>query len=316
MKVLTKSNVQFENIFIKDNIDKSNKSMLLTDLLDEYIYETYNKSEDHRNDAYGEKLERYFHPSQLGKAFCARKLVYEFLEAPFNEDLKFYSALTHRVFHNGAYTHKRIQSYLADLDSFTKGKCKLIGRWRCVCGAVYGYAKEGKKENEFWVPRPKKCKKCGVDGRAMEYKEAGIFLPDLRIKGKMDGVLEWKDEQWIIEIKSINQYQFQSLKNPPDYYIPQSDIYMMGSGIHKVIWLFEDKSSQNIREFITFHNIKNIESIIKLLVKVNKCIDEKKLPKRIEDKKLCKPCEYRGFCANEYTYEFIEKKKYLDEVGL
>lgn len=298
-----KSNTNFGNVFVKEEVAPK-KATLLTDLLDDYVYHTYNRSKEDMEAAYGDKLIPSFHPSRLAKAFCERKLVLEFLEAPFEEELSFTDAIGHRIFHNGHGVHERIQGYMAGLGKFTKGKCVLIGRWKCKCGEKYGFRpeKSKKKENDFWVPRPDKCKACGRDGRHMEYKEAGIEIPDLRIKGKMDGVLEWKDEQWIVEIKSMNPFQYAKLMAPPDYYIPQSEIYQHASGIHKMIWIFEDKATQQQREFITQHNYKNIEKIMSLVARANAHINAKTLPEKYKDNRSCKACEYRKLCEGELEY--------------
>lgn len=302
-KVVKKSGVKFDNIFVKD-APEAKKAMVLTDVLDEYIYETFNKSKEDMEASYGDKLVPSFHPSQLAKAFCVRKMVYEFLGAPFEGDLKFNPSLTHRIWHNGHGVHDRIQGYMAALGKFTDGKCVLIGRWKCPCGAEYGYKKSGKKEEgAYWVPRPDKCDSCGRDGRHILYKEAGVNIPHLRVKGKMDGVLVWKDEKWIVEIKSMNPYQYANLSAPPDYYIPQTDIYMMASGIHKTIWIFEDKATQNWREFLTHHDPKNIAKILDLLVKANKAIDSKTLPPKYKDQRSCRACEYRRICEASDEYK-------------
>ena len=303
-----KSNTSFGNVFVRDEVAPK-KAQLLTDLMDEYIYHTFNKSKEDMEEAYGDKLEPCFHPSKLAKAFCERKLVLEYLEAPFEEDMKFTDANGHRIFHNGHGVHERLQKYLAGLGEYTKGKCVLIGRWKCKCGATYGYrpAKSKKKLNDFWVPRPEKCTSCGRSGRHLEYKEADIEIPELRIKGKMDGVINWKGEQWIIEIKSMNPYQYAKLLAPPDYYLPQSEIYQLASGIHKMIWIFEDKATQQQREFITQHNYKNIEKIMGLVARTNACIDAKTLPGKYKDNRSCKACEYKAICDQDLDYNDLIK---------
>lgn len=294
----------FKKVFVKTEV-KPKKAESLVMLLNEYLYTAFNTDKEKKEAAYGESLnERYFHPSQMAKAKCARQLVYQYLGAEGDMEVKYHSAQTHRIFHNGHDVHSRIQRYLTDLGKFTEGKCVLIGRWKCkACGTGFGYPPEEADPKDFknyWVPVPEKCNCAGgsASPNSFRYMECGIEDRDLRIKGKMDGVIKWKEESWCVEIKSVNPFEFPKLSAPHENYLVQSNIYQRSSGIPRMVWLYEDKGSQGLKDFITFYDESVLIPVFMVLGNANVCIGAKTYPDRLTGSatSFCKLCEYRQIC--------------------
>ena len=145
--VVKSSSRQFANVFSKPVDSAPKKAESLSDIIEDYMYDIYNRREVNEK-LYGDKFEPAFHPSQLVKAKCARKMVLEFFGAEFDKDIKYFSAQLHRIFQNGHDVHDRLQRYLADLDGWTNGKVVLVGRWFCKkCGSEFGVdtSKSGKR---------------------------------------------------------------------------------------------------------------------------------------------------------------------------
>lgn len=297
--VKASSKADFSNIFIKEPPKKAES---LLKLLDEFIYTKYAEKEL-QEEMYDGSLAG-FHPSQLGMAHCIRKLYNQYHNIPFDTDKKNFTAQTHRIFHNGHAVHDRIQGYLGDIGGYSNDRALLLGRWICKkCGAKYGYDPDPKVTITFpgitcgLLERPTVCA-CGARGRAFKYNEVTVEHKILKVRGKMDGVLKWKDEYWIVEIKSINPFDFNSMTAPKVEYEAQINFYHEMSGINKALWIYEDKGTQRWREYISFADKKLIASQLKMLVEVNKYIDAKKVPpvysKPEDEKKYCKYCEYRA----------------------
>lgn len=307
-KIITKTKADFSGIFIKD-VPVTKKAESLVDILDNYIYDVYNNDKSAQEASYGGALTNSFHPSRLAKATCIRKMVYEYLNAPYIAERKDFSAQSHRIFHNGHAVHERLQNYIADLNVYTEGKCSLIGRWMCKdCKKRYGYSEGNKKEADCWVSRPEKCE-CGANRFRFKYMEVGIEIPEFRVKGKADGVLEWKVDRILIEIKSMNPFQYMKLTSPPGYYLPQAMIYLKGTGLKNMLWLFEDKATQDLKEYITQYDEKIIVPIFDKLVIANSAITAEVFPDKPKTKVGCRACEYRLECESGKDY-----KEYLIEV--
>jgi len=58
-----KKNANFGNVFIKGSGPKAKKADSLLDIMDEYMYDTYNRSKEDMERMYGGKLDPCFHPS-------------------------------------------------------------------------------------------------------------------------------------------------------------------------------------------------------------------------------------------------------------
>ena len=79
--------------------------------------------------------------------------------------------------------------------------------------------------------------------------EVPVEIPDLNVQGTMDA----KDSEGLItEIKSINPYGFSSINQfgPKWEHLRQVNAYMLASGIDKARILYENKATQEMREFL------------------------------------------------------------------
>lgn len=293
---------KFASIFIEDP-KRPKKAKFLIDVLDDYIYTTGNdESSFHRKQANGQ-VHRAFHPSKIAKAVCARKLVFEYCDAECIEGSKSFDAQLLRNFDNGHDVHFRLQKYLGNLHAFTNGKVSLVGRWLCKkCGKGYGYYPmdtSPKEMRKYWVPKPTKCS-CG-ETEHFKYMEVAFSIPELKVSGKADGVILWAGKEYLLEIKSINPFGFSKLQGPPDYYLPQANLYMKGLALKECLWWFEDKGDQAIKEIITQYTPAILEKSIKLLQVAVRAINANKLPPVLsapeEVKAHCKRCEWSRICA-------------------
>jgi hypothetical protein len=238
-----------------------------------------------------ERPAKHIHPSSFGG--CLRKTAYSVygVGKPDKE------VRILRIFGNGHYVHERIQ-----------GDCEAAGDIEVI----------------------------GI--------EVPVFSEEYQIKGYVDGIIGLENEYYILEIKSKNNKGFtRYLKNPDKNHIVQANIYMwlveeameklqnkkedldevekslltMPNPPDKAIILYENKDTQDQKEFILDRDEKVVDWVKKRAKKFWEIVDSKKLPKRpydideaVNDNKL--PLECRYMC--DYTRVCWSKLLDLDKI--
>ena len=121
-----------------------------------------------------------------------------------------------------------------------------------------------------------------------------------------DAILTIKGKKYVVEIKSVNTYQFMKMTSHPTA-TKQVNMYMHFTGIHDGIILCEDKNTQNFKVFPVKYNPDVVEPYIERLEAVQyykkRVFDEGKMVKRCKQctSKVCKraiTCPMRDACWN------------------
>lgn len=291
MAKATKMKGTFGDLFVKSLPKKVSG---FTKILDEYIYDTFNNKHNEFKETASSKKGIPWHASQIGKICCSRKFAYQFTNAEYDYKTKAFSAGTLRIFQNGHSVHTRLQSFIAGMHKWSKGEVTLLGKWRCGCGKIMG----GDMPNK-WIPLPKSCRKCKRKTKIV-YREVVLSSDIWPIVGRTDGVIEWLGEKYLLEIKSVNPFDFPKLIEVPVFYLPQANFYMYMSGIHEMIYLAECKGTQRLKEFRLEYDYNIIEPYLKLMELALKAVARNKFPNRLKDPKKivlhCEDCEYKKTC--------------------
>lgn len=90
---------------------------------------------------------------------------------------------------------------------------------------------------------------AGITEGWLTAPEVAIPENDLWLKGTMDGVLY---EGSIVEFKSINSFGFSQVATfgPTESHLSQGATYSYATGGKKVVFIYEDKNTQEYREFV------------------------------------------------------------------
>jgi len=140
--------------------------------------------------------------------------------------------------------------------------------------------------------------------------------------GEVDGLL--KDPLgviYLLEIKSINPFGFQRLKDgPEDGHRRQSNLYMHGlikSGleISKAVVLYKNKATAAMKEFIIDYDKEQALSDIDMFKKVSRWAKSNTVPPRQYDRDRdwqCGYCVYSDICYENYESEFKALKTGAD----
>jgi CRISPR/Cas system-associated exonuclease Cas4 (RecB family) len=141
--------------------------------------------------------------------------------------------------------------------------------------------------------------------------EVPITYPKWKLRGRCDGFIMIgdnadEDPKWyIMEIKSINQYQFNQLRKPKAEHYLQGQAYLKMAEetfphikFNGIIFYYEDKNTQSVKEYLVKQS-KNFQ--VKLgqqCIKLKKFVEAGKVPKRpfMRDSKECKECSMVKWC--------------------
>jgi hypothetical protein len=292
-----------------------------------------------------EKKERdysHFHPSEWEG--CKRKIAYSFYESKGyiqvdSSNIKINPKLQ-RVFQNGHFMHDRWKDYLEKTNS-------LLGRWECKNWAVHlDQPRIFGLDSPIGCLKPKTCE-CG--NSKFTYKEISVFDVETLWGGHVDAIVDlqllhdfydYKEEvleserYLIVDFKSMNSFQFKKLEDPLTKHIIQMQIYMYITDIKNAKLIYENKDSQETKEFLVKfdYGLMEIEKAraisLKHLVTNASTTGEWKLPDRAysdSDNYDCGYCKYKDDCWNEkhelkrqnkvVPLEVYQSKKYIKEIG-
>lgn len=151
------------------------------------------------------------------------------------------------IMDNGTDCHTRWQRYLAK---------HLLGTWKCTsCGSVLNenekYHKIKPNDKVVYTsmtpqPMPEKCPSCG--GHHFQYEEWRVVSDKYGYRGKIDGIINYRNEWVGLEIKSASPVSFDKFKGDywlMDIYKKQFALYMDDLAIEKGVFLIENKGTQS-----------------------------------------------------------------------
>ena len=132
------------------------------------------------------------------------------------------------------------------------------------------------------------------------------FYDEYEVGYTPDAILTINGEKYVVEIKSVNTYQFMKMTSHPTAK-KQVNMYMHFSGIHKGIILCEDKNTQQFKVFLVKYDPDVVAPYLERLEAVQyykaRVLEEGKMVKRCAQctSKVCKraiECPMRDACWN------------------
>ncbi len=125
-----------------------------------------------------------------------------------------------------------------------------------------------------------------------------ITIPENEmIHGRADAIISMEGKPCVVEIKSVNTAKFK--KNEPDAdHIKQLQLYLYFFKIKKGILLYENKDTQELKEYLIEYNPELVKNIIASFNKLKDQIDKGQVPGIPEniEKWRCNYCPYLEEC--------------------
>lgn len=136
----------------------------------------------------------------------------------------------------------------------------------------------------------------------LEGAEVPVVDTEYMLEGKADGVFKREvfSEKVLLEIKTMNSYTFsRAVWKPFDKHEFQASLYARNLGCKKILFLYIDKNTSELKEFLVPVNLEMLEKADKKTEKVRECLRSKTAPPRTcktDESKAALDCPYRELC--------------------
>ncbi len=135
------------------------------------------------------------------------------------------------------------------------------------------------------------------------------------ISGRADAILCIDNENYVLDIKSINSMIFRKLTEPKEENIYQIQLYLHYFKIPKGILMYIDKDQQNIKEFMIKYDPELVRGLLKGFNELKEKVESDVIPERVEGYPRnwqCQYCQFREVCGlaggGEIDWKEFKKK--------
>lgn len=149
-----------------------------------------------------------------------------------------------------------------------------------------------------------RIQKAITDAGIMVEQEKRIFTQDPPIFGFADAIIQWEEEQPVVEIKTMREesFAYRKFAKPPNYHLMQLVIYMKVLGKRLGILLYESKNSHELHAITvepTPELIAWADYAFDWMREVRKNWEDGNLPQKPyrSNSKVCKTCPIQKACA-------------------
>ena len=137
------------------------------------------------------------------------------------------------------------------------------------------------------------------------------------ISGRADAILCVGNQNYVLDIKSINSMIFRKLAEPKEENVYQIQLYLHYFNIKKGILLYVDKDRQEMKEFFVDYDPKLVEGLLDKFYVLKDQVEKNILPARLLDYPRnwqCNYCQYKDVCklADEGIEDWEDFKKKIE----
>lgn len=138
------------------------------------------------------------------------------------------------------------------------------------------------------------------------------------ISGRADAIMCVENENYVLDIKSINSMIFRRMTEPKEDNVYQVQLYMHYFNIKKGILLYVDKDRQELKEFFLDYDEAMCKSLLDKFESLKVQIEKNEVPPRLADYPKnwqCSYCAYKDICklADSDALAWEEFKKKIEE---
>ena len=287
---------------LKDMFNVMKKDGYVTAPLDQFLFEEANRPNDRAVNVNA--------PSQAGK--CNRANYY--MRMQYENDGTI-DPRTQRIFDNGSYTHERLQSYLIDMELLHMDEVPLINDKYNIQGHTDGFLNltdevaileiKSINDNQFGQLRDAKDEHkkqglvylyCAEERRKWlheHYKTVEEFNASYKDRWDyfevryqhMQGGRKYTREQKIANEVMLNL-------------LADNILFYTDKPISKVIFLYENKNNQELKEFVVERNMTTepiLTEVLEDYAYLNECCEKQELPPREGTSKSCNACRWCSY---------------------
>jgi CRISPR/Cas system-associated exonuclease Cas4 (RecB family) len=135
-----------------------------------------------------------------------------------------------------------------------------------------------------------------------------ISIPSQEIiSGRADAILCMGNENYVLDIKSMNSMIFRNLSAPKEENVYQIQLYLHFFNIKKGILLYIDKDKQEMKEFFVDYDEVLCKSLLDKFYELKDQVEKNILPARLDDYPKnwqCSYCQFKDVCKSQNGVEF------------
>lgn len=137
------------------------------------------------------------------------------------------------------------------------------------------------------------------------------------ISGRADAILCIGNENYVLDIKSINSMIFKRMQEPKEENVLQIQLYLHYFNIKKGILLYIDKDQQEMKEFFIDYDEALCKSLLDKFYALKDQVEKNILPARLADYPRnwqCSYCQFKDVCkmANGDALNWEDFKKKIE----
>lgn len=140
------------------------------------------------------------------------------------------------------------------------------------------------------------------------------------ISGRADAILCVGNENYVLDIKSINSMIFKRMTAPKEENVYQIQLYLHFFNIKKGILLYIDKDQQDMKEFFVDYDEQLCNSLLEKFQALKNQVDTNIVPARLADYPRnwqCSYCQFKEVCkmanGDELNWEEFKNKVKAEE---
>ena len=282
------------------------KEGYVTAPLDRFLFEQANKPNDRAVNVNA--------PSQAGK--CNRANYY--MRKQYDSDGSI-DPRTQRIFDNGTYTHERLQSYLLEMELLLMDEVPLINDPYNIQGHTDGFLNlndevaileiKSINDNQFGqlkdAKEEHKCQGliylyCAEDRRIWLHE---TYKTEEEFNASYDERYKYFEKHYQHMVGGRKFTREQKIENEVMLNMLSDNIlFHTDKPITKVVFLYENKNNQELKEFVVERNLTTEPILLEVLERyevLNKCCENDELPDREGTSKscnMCRWCNYKNEC--------------------
>lgn len=128
--------------------------------------------------------------------------------------------------------------------------------------------------------------------------ETKIEITDPPIKFAPDGILNYRGQYRLLEIKTSEYSSFDKLTDPKPQHIDQVKCYCALLGLRSALIVYQDRIYGNLKCYEVTITDSDMSQIWDMFKEVQECVDKNIAPPKPENTKYCNPsyCRYYNHC--------------------
>lgn len=131
--------------------------------------------------------------------------------------------------------------------------------------------------------------------------ETKLFDGEHGISFLCDGIVEYRNKLYILEIKTVNPQEIYKLEAPHEKYLEQATIYSQLLRVPDVLFLYVDRAIGQKKCFLFTPTSEQIRNIWAKIDNINEHIRNNTIPPKPSQagNKFCQYCRYKGVCDEQ-----------------